>query len=217
MVSFRVVDPEMKEVKVVVLNATSAIVTYEIRYKIASTEGQIVQTVSPRHVTSVWTMRNGKWWCAYCETSLQGSDGSRSKVGSADKRWKTADAWEIKPLHFKNNLALSDTKLEVVTDKDEARVKKLRIRLPPPADTAPALGNVAEPLSVQLARINAANATYTIQEAIPIVQQYIELHLKRLKEAKDNKSMRQAVDGLEKSVQMLKELLSFDMPAEKKP
>jgi RNA polymerase sigma factor (sigma-70 family) len=217
MASFRVVDPEMKKAKVVVLNATSAIVTYEIRYKIASTEGQIVQTVSPRHVTSVWTMRNGKWWCAYCDTSLLGSAGSRSKAASADERWKTADTWEIKPIHFKNNLALSDTKLEVVTDKDEARVKKQRVRLPPPADRAPAIGNVAEPLSVQLARINAANATYTIQEAIPIVKQYIELDLKNLKEAKDNKSMRQAADGLEKSVQMLKELLSFGVPAAKKP
>jgi hypothetical protein len=76
---------------------------------------------------------------------------------------------------------------------------------------------VAEPLSVQLARINAAYATYTIEEAIPIVKQCIELDLKKLKEAKDNKSMRQAAEGLEKSVQMLKELLSFSVPAEKKP
>jgi RNA polymerase sigma factor (sigma-70 family) len=217
MVSFRVVDSEMKKVKVVVLNATSAIVTYEIRYKIASTEGQIVQTVSPRHVNSVWTMRNGKWWCAYSDTSLQGSDGSRSKAPGAADRWKAEGVLEIKPLHFKNDLGLSDTKLEVVTDKDRPRVEKLRIRLPAPADSAPALGNVAESLSVQLARINAANATYTIQEAIPIVKQYIELDMKRLKEAKDDKSMRQAVDGLEKSVQMLKELLSYGAPAEKKP
>jgi hypothetical protein len=76
---------------------------------------------------------------------------------------------------------------------------------------------VAEPLAVQLAQINGANATYTIQEAIPVVKQYIELDMRKLKEAKDNKSMRQAVDGLEKSVRMLKELLSFSLQAEKTP
>jgi hypothetical protein len=217
MVNFRVVDPEMKNAKVVVLNSNSAIVTYEIRYKIASPGGQLLEIVPPRQMTSAWAQRGGKWWCVYGEASVLGNDGTRAKATGTAHRWKAEEVLEIKPIHFKNNLALSDTKLEVVTDKDEARVKKLRIRLPPPADAAPALGNVAEPLSVQLARTNAANATYTIQEAILIVKQYIELDMKKLKEAKDNKSMRQAVDGLEKSVQMLKELLSFSLPAEKTP
>jgi RNA polymerase sigma factor (sigma-70 family) len=63
----RVVDPVMKNARVVLLNATSAIVTYEIRYKVASPDGQKVETVPPRKATTAWAMRNGKWWYVYCE------------------------------------------------------------------------------------------------------------------------------------------------------
>jgi hypothetical protein len=176
-----------------------------------------LETPLPAQATSGWALRDGKWWCVYTEASALGIDGIRSKATGADERWQAADTWENKPIHFKNYFELSDAKLEVVTDKDVLPAKRLRVRLPAPADTAPATENVAEALSVQLARINAANATYSIEEAIPIVRQYIELDLKKLKEAKDNKSMRQAVEVLEKSVQMLKELLSYGAPAEKKP
>jgi hypothetical protein len=215
--SFRILDPVMTNTRVVVLNATSAIVTYQIRYRIASPGGQELEAPLPAQATSGWALRDGKWWCVYSEASNLEGDGSRSKAIGAADRWKSADTWDTTPIHFKNYLGWSDTKLEVVTDKDEARVNRLRIRLPPPSGTAPAPGNGAEPLSVQLARINAAHSTYTIEEAIPILKEYIELDLKKLKEAKDNKSMRQAVEVLEKSVQMLKELLSYGAPAEKKP
>src|SRR5262249_22661003 len=156
--------------RVVVLNATSAIVTYEIRYRIASPGRQELEAPMPAQATSGWALRHGKWWCVYSEASNLEKDGSRSKAPGAADRWKAADTWEIKPSHFKNNLGLSDTKLEVVTDKDRPPPMRLRVRLPAPADTAPATGNVAESLSVQLARINTANATYTIEEAIPIVK-----------------------------------------------
>jgi hypothetical protein len=59
--------------------------------------------------------------------------------------------------------------------------------------------------------------TYTREEAIPIFKHYIELDVKKLKEAKDDKSIREALEALEKSVQMLKELLSFGVPADEKP
>ena len=208
---FRVEDAAMSNAKVILLNATSAIVTYEIRFKVRSTDGKLVETRAD-HNTTAWARRDGKWWAIFSESSFLDKDGIRVRTAAAHESWKAADTWDTKPIHFKNNLGLSDTKLEVVTDQDGPPVKRLRVRLP-----APATENVAEPLSVQLAQINAANATYTIEEAIPIVKQYIELDLKKLKEAKDNKAMRQAVDGLEKSVQMLKELLSFSLPAEKTP
>jgi hypothetical protein len=53
--------------RVVVPNATSAIVTYEIRYKVVSTDGEQVETVSPRQATRAWAMRDGKWRYVYCE------------------------------------------------------------------------------------------------------------------------------------------------------
>jgi RNA polymerase sigma factor (sigma-70 family) len=95
MVSFRAVDPEMKNARVVVLNATSAIVTYEIRYKIASASGQLLQTVPPRQVTSAWAQRDGKWWCVYADASVVGNDGTRSKATRADDLWKADDTWEM--------------------------------------------------------------------------------------------------------------------------
>jgi hypothetical protein len=63
----RVVDPVLTNARVVVLNATSAIVTYEIRYKVASPDGQKVETIPPRQAITAWAMRDGKWWYVYCE------------------------------------------------------------------------------------------------------------------------------------------------------
>jgi hypothetical protein len=65
--TYRVVDPVLSNARVVVLNATSAIVTYEIRYKVASADGQQIETVPPRQATTAWAMRDGKWWYVYCE------------------------------------------------------------------------------------------------------------------------------------------------------
>jgi hypothetical protein len=62
-----------------------------------------------------------------------------------------------------------------------------------------------------------SNQIVTPEEGIPIIQNDIELDVKHLKKAKDDRSMRKAMEGLEKSVRMLKELLSLAMPAEKKP
>jgi hypothetical protein len=67
--TYRVVDPVLTNARVVVLNATSAIVTYEIRYKVASADGQQIETVPPRQATTAWAMRDGKWWYVYCEAN----------------------------------------------------------------------------------------------------------------------------------------------------
>jgi RNA polymerase sigma factor (sigma-70 family) len=53
---------------------------------------------------------------------------------------------------------------------------------------------------------------------IPVVKGYIEFHVKKLKEARDDKSIRDALKNLEESVQNMKELLSLPGgPADKKP
>jgi RNA polymerase sigma factor (sigma-70 family) len=65
--TYRVVDPVLTKARVVLLNATSAIVTYEIRYKVASPDGKKVEIVPPRQATTAWAMRDGKWWYVYCE------------------------------------------------------------------------------------------------------------------------------------------------------
>jgi RNA polymerase sigma factor (sigma-70 family) len=63
----RVVGPVMTNARALVLNATSAIVTYEIRYKVVSPGGQKAVPVPPRRAITAWAMRDGKWWYVYCE------------------------------------------------------------------------------------------------------------------------------------------------------
>jgi RNA polymerase sigma factor (sigma-70 family) len=68
--TFRVVDPVMTNARVVLLNATSAVVTYDLRYKVALPDGQKQETAPPRHATTAWAMRDGKWWYVYSEANL---------------------------------------------------------------------------------------------------------------------------------------------------
>jgi hypothetical protein len=96
--SFRVLDPVMKNARVVVLNATSAIVTYEIRYRVASPSGQELEIARPAQATSGWVLRDGKWWCVYSESSYLEKDGTRWKATGAPDRWKGNDTWEMNAL-----------------------------------------------------------------------------------------------------------------------
>jgi RNA polymerase sigma factor (sigma-70 family) len=90
-----VVDPVMKNARVVVLNATSAIVTYEVRYRIASPGGKGSEPAPPRQGTAGWAIRDGRWWCVYYEASLLGEVGTRSKATRADDHWNVDDTWEM--------------------------------------------------------------------------------------------------------------------------
>jgi hypothetical protein len=74
---FRVVDPVMTNARVVVLNSTSAIVTYEIRYNVATPGKKELETVAPHLATTAWAMRGGKWWYVYCEARELAKDGIR--------------------------------------------------------------------------------------------------------------------------------------------
>lgn len=96
--SFRVLDPVMKNTKVVALNGTSAIVTYEIRYRVASPGGQELETARPAQATSGWALRDGNWWCVYSESSYLEKDGTRWKATGAAERWKADHTWETNPL-----------------------------------------------------------------------------------------------------------------------
>jgi hypothetical protein len=58
----------------------------------------------------------------------------------------------------------------------------------------------------------------TREDGIPILKGYIGFHVKKLNDAKDDKSVREALKGLEESVQNMKDLLGFpDVRVEKKP
>src|SRR5262249_15866367 len=70
---FRVEDASMSNVRVILLNATSAIVTYEIRFKVCSTDGKPVETRAD-HNTTAWARRNGRWWAVFTESTVIGKD-----------------------------------------------------------------------------------------------------------------------------------------------
>jgi hypothetical protein len=59
----------MKEPKVILLNPTSAIVTYEVRFKISPTDGKNAD-YTVYHNTAAWAKRHGKWWAVFCESML---------------------------------------------------------------------------------------------------------------------------------------------------
>jgi RNA polymerase sigma factor (sigma-70 family) len=94
--TYRLVDTVMKNARVVLLNATSAIVSYEIRYKRASPDGRILETVLPRQATTAWAMRDGKWWYVFCEAKELGADGSRWKVRALNET--DFHPWEFRAL-----------------------------------------------------------------------------------------------------------------------
>jgi len=71
--NFRVIEHTMKDVKVVILNATSALVSYQIDYKVRPTNGKEVESTK-RRVTAAWTQRKGRWWYAYFEDRLVPDD-----------------------------------------------------------------------------------------------------------------------------------------------
>jgi hypothetical protein len=86
---FRVIEYTMKNVKVVLLNATGALVTYQIDYKVRPTHGQKVENTS-RRVTAGWAQRNGRWWYVYFEDKLVQQDRWVQPSG-AEPFWKLRD------------------------------------------------------------------------------------------------------------------------------
>jgi RNA polymerase sigma factor (sigma-70 family) len=104
------------------------------------------------------------------------------------------------------------------TDISSSEMKaNRRWREPPPASVqgAPIPVTIADLKREELRGHRRLGRIVTREEAIPIIQNYIELDLKKLKEAKDDQSMRETLGRLEHSVQMMKELLTFD-PSRKK-
>jgi Domain of unknown function (DUF4440) len=75
---FRVIEHTLKNVKVIVLTPTSAIVSYEVDYKVRPTEGGNVESTT-RRVTSAWAQRKGRWYYVYFEDKLVQKEGAAWK------------------------------------------------------------------------------------------------------------------------------------------
>jgi RNA polymerase sigma factor (sigma-70 family) len=70
----RVPEYEMKNIRVIVMNETSALVTYDIHYKLNHVGGEASENLD-RHALRAWTQRNGKWWYVYYEDRLNEKAG----------------------------------------------------------------------------------------------------------------------------------------------
>jgi RNA polymerase sigma factor (sigma-70 family) len=110
----RVIDPVMTDAKVVLLNATSAIVTYEIRYKVGTPPGKSVEVVSPRHTTSAWALRDGRWWCVFSEVSVSETVQDRLMEPLLEKRALRLD-------HFNRMLERQELRLDPYNRIEDVR------------------------------------------------------------------------------------------------
>jgi RNA polymerase sigma factor (sigma-70 family) len=61
-------DHSIKEAKVILLNDSSALVIYEVDYKVRPTKSQEVRFRESRQGTGAWAKRNGQWWYVYKES-----------------------------------------------------------------------------------------------------------------------------------------------------
>jgi hypothetical protein len=65
--NFCTTEYELKDTKVILLTRNSALVTYEVRYKVRPTGAQKIIENTTSHRTAAWVQRKGKWWRVYVE------------------------------------------------------------------------------------------------------------------------------------------------------
>jgi RNA polymerase sigma factor (sigma-70 family) len=84
--NYRVTEYSINNAKVIQLNATSAVVTYEVRFKIRSTGGK-EEGPAVYHNSCAWAKRHGKWWAVFGESMLMTDDGGPPRA----YRWRLRD------------------------------------------------------------------------------------------------------------------------------
>jgi RNA polymerase sigma factor (sigma-70 family) len=75
-------DHAVKDARVLLLNDSSAIVIFEVDYKVRRTKSQEVLYVESRQGTGAWAKRNGQWWYIYHESHTVSAEKLRNLVGS---------------------------------------------------------------------------------------------------------------------------------------
>ncbi len=65
--NFCTTEYELKDAKVILLTRNSALVTYEVHYKVRPTGAEKIIENTTSHRTAAWVQRNGKWWRVYVE------------------------------------------------------------------------------------------------------------------------------------------------------
>jgi RNA polymerase sigma factor (sigma-70 family) len=84
-------DHSVKEAKVVLLSDKSAIVIYEVHYKVRPSKSQEVRYTESRQGIGAWAKRNGQWWYVFKE--LHAVSPEKAKNWTIELRW-----WEYKTI-----------------------------------------------------------------------------------------------------------------------
>jgi RNA polymerase sigma factor (sigma-70 family) len=82
--NFCATEYELKDARVILLTPKSALVTYEVHYKVRPTGAQNIIENITSHRTAAWAQRNGKWWRVYVEDRVaqqEGINGSEDVLG----------------------------------------------------------------------------------------------------------------------------------------
>jgi RNA polymerase sigma factor (sigma-70 family) len=90
-------DHSVKEAKVILLNDSGALVTYEVHYKVRPSKSQEVRYTESRQGTGAWAKRNGQWWYVYKESHTVSPEKQKSLP--IEMRWG-----QLKTLYLKGIL-----------------------------------------------------------------------------------------------------------------
>ena len=94
-------DHDLKEAKVILLNDSSAIVIYEVRYKYRRSGSKDVLGTESRQGTGAWAKRNGQWWYVYKESHAVSAEKQKSlfiempQLNAIELKWPR-EKWEQK-------------------------------------------------------------------------------------------------------------------------
>jgi RNA polymerase sigma factor (sigma-70 family) len=94
-------DHSIKEARVVLLNRSSALVIYEVHYKVRPTKSKEVRSMESRQGTGAWARRNGQWWYLYKE--------SHNVSPAKQDGWPTEMLWQ-KAIELKGALEKRERK-----------------------------------------------------------------------------------------------------------
>jgi hypothetical protein len=78
-------DHDIKEGRVVLLNASSAIVVYRVHYKYRRSGSKDVLGTEARQGTGAWAKRSGQWWYVYKESHAVSPE--KQKSWPLEMRW----------------------------------------------------------------------------------------------------------------------------------
>jgi RNA polymerase sigma factor (sigma-70 family) len=122
-----ITEYSIRDRKVILLNASSAIVTYVVHFKLGPAGGKNVER-TVYHNSTAWARRDGRWWAVFTESMLVGDDGSP---------WKARMGF--------------DTRLGTVIDSDKDSIQRKRGVW---VEKDGAFQEVELPLSSRLEKIN---------------------------------------------------------------